>query len=90
MKSEYERILAEPASLSTVYDRLKKEAKPTTFQRIEPISVDLFKNGQVTFEQLSLAERQAFVADQLNAFGGFEKLIEQNLPYPVYLTPECF
>jgi len=63
MKNEFESILANPQSLTTVYDRLTKEAKAASFARLEPISEDLFTNGQVTFEQLSLKQRQAFAGE---------------------------
>ena len=60
LKEEFERILAEPEAVSAVYDRLTKEAvisdpfQPgeieTAFGRLEPVSVDLFAEGQVIVE----------------------------------------
>ena len=63
---------------------------PHAFNRVEAVSTDLWVNGQVAFTQSTLQERQAYTKDQLTSFGRYEKLIEQNKPYPVYLTPACF
>ena len=78
MKSEFEGIIAEPTSLTEVFDRLSKQSIAAEFSRIEPVSADLLKNGQVAFEQLTLKQRQGFTEASLASFGGYEKLIVQN------------
>ena len=48
------------------------------------------EEGQIVFDQKTLREKQAITNGNLAVFGGYQKLIYENKPYPVYLTPACF
>lgn len=73
LRDEYKRILADPSTVSAVYDRLTKQVAvdapfvagngDTDFLRLEPVSVDLFADRQIIVDQASLKQRQTFVGE---------------------------
>mmetsp|Transcript_9277 Transcript_9277/g.11325 ORF Transcript_9277/g.11325 Transcript_9277/m.11325 type:complete len:153 (-) Transcript_9277:107-565(-) len=99
LRDEFKQILAEPSLIEKVYDRLTKQVavenpfvrtEQSQFGGLEQISIDIYVEGRVIEEQDSLQERQAFVKYQLAKFGGYERLIAENRPYQVYLTPRLY